>query len=459
MLILFSYMILLGLLIDEVIKDAYPDSDVLVVFNGAMLYYLGIDLFVRFMLYSLPKINIESYLHLPIKKSKIINFVLTKSVTNVFNVLPILAFIPFTLKVIVPGYSSLVALTWFAVMFIMVINNSFLLHYLKRRFADKPMIAAIFAAVIVLLIVLDKLNIIGLSGYSSLLFVSAANNPISILIPLTLLILVYSINYRYLKSKMTVEDINVKKQKKVDSLSKIKYFDSLGELGEMLMLELKLIWRNKRSRSIIMMSPLFLFYGLLFYPNEDMSNPIALIFVGIFMTGGIMFNYGQYMLGWESSYFDGILANNIDYHKHFRAKYLIIVAMVVLSYVLTIPYAYFGLNILLINTATFLFNLGFLSYLLMYFAANSKTRVDMTKGSAFNYQGMGASNWIMILPFFVLPVLIYLPFSLLGIPNIGIAVIAFIGVVSLALHKSLMKFVIKRFEKRKYIMAKGFREY
>jgi fumarate reductase subunit D len=452
-------MILLGLLIDEVIKDAYPDSDVLVVFNGAMLYYLGIDLFVRFMLYSLPKINIESYLHLPIKKSKIINFVLTKSVTNVFNVLPILAFIPFTLKVIVPGYSSLVALTWFAVMFIMVINNSFLLHYLKRRFADKPMIAAIFAAVIVLLIVLDKLNIIGLSGYSSLLFVSAANNPISILIPLTLLILVYSINYRYLKSKMTVEDINVKKQKKVDSLSKIKYFDSLGELGEMLMLELKLIWRNKRSRSIIMMSPLFLFYGLLFYPNEDMSNPIALIFVGIFMTGGIMFNYGQYMLGWESSYFDGILANNIDYHKHFRAKYLIIVAMVVLSYVLTIPYAYFGLNILLINTATFLFNLGFLSYLLMYFAANSKTRVDMTKGSAFNYQGMGASNWIMILPFFVLPVLIYLPFSLLGIPNIGIAVIAFIGVVSLALHKSLMKFVIKRFEKRKYIMAKGFREY
>jgi hypothetical protein len=95
----------------------------------------------------------------------------------------------------------------------------------------------------------------------------------------------------------------------------------------------------------------------------------------------------------------------------------------------------------------------------MYFAANSKTRVDMTKGSAFNYQGMGASNWLMVIPFFILPLLIWLPFNLLGIPNVGIAVIGFIGIVSLALHKTLMKFVIKRFEKRKYIMAKGFREY
>jgi hypothetical protein len=456
---MFSYLIILGLFVDELIKEIRPGSDPFVVFNGAMLYYFGIDLFFRFMMYSLPKINIESYLHLPIKKSKIINFVLTKSVTNVFNVLPLLVFIPFTLKVIVPGYSSLVGLTWFIIMFIMVINNSFLLHYLKRRFADKPIIAGAFAAVVVLLIVLDKLDIIGLSGYSSLIFVYMANNPITILIPFVLLILVYSINYMYLKSKLTVEDINVKKQKKVDSLSRIKYLDSLGELGEMLMLELKLIWRNKRSRSIIMMAPLFLLYGLLFYPNEDMSNPVMLIFVGIFMTGGVMLNYGQYMFGWESSYFDGILANNVDYQKHFRAKYLVIVAMVVLSYVLTIPYAYFGLNVLLINTATFLFNLGFLSYVLMYFAVYSKTRIDMTKSSAFNMQGMGASNWIMIIPFFILPVLIYLPFNILGIPNVGVAVIGSIGLVSLVLHKSLMKFVIKRFEKRKYIMAKGFREY
>ncbi len=113
---------------------------------------------------------------------------------------------------------------------------------------------------------------------------------------------------------------------------------------------------------------------------------------------------------------------------------------------------------LIINTATFLFNLGFLSFLLMYFSSSSRKRMDMTKSSAFNYQGLGASNWIMILPFFLLPILIWVPFNLLGIPHWGIGAIGFIGIVSLAFHKSLMKIVVKRFEQKKHLIAEGFRE-
>ncbi len=322
---MFSYLVLLGLFIDEILKDIYPDGDTFVIFNSGLLYYLGIDLFVRFFLYSLPVINIESYLHLPIKKSKIINFILLKSSLNIFNVLPLLVFIPFTFKVIVVDYSENIAFSWIIIMLILILNNSFLLHYLKRRFIDKPAIIGIFALIIVTTMVLDKFDIIALSDLSSQIFVFLSNNPFYIIIPFLILTLIYGINYSYLKSRMTIEDVNVKKQKKVDSLSRIKYFDSFGDLGEMILLEINLIWRNKRSRSIINMSPLFLLYGLLFYPNEDMQGLGFLIFVGVFMTGGIMFNYGQYMLSWESNYFDGIIANNIDFQKHFRAKYIMII--------------------------------------------------------------------------------------------------------------------------------------
>ena len=152
------------------------------------------------------------------------------------------------------------------------------------------------------------------------------------------------------------------------------------------------------------------------------------------------------------------LRNNIDFHKHFKAKYIIIVSTVVLCYLITIPYVFFGVKVLIINTATFLFNLGFLSFLCMYFSSNSRKRIDMTKSSAFNYQGMGATNWIMILPFFLLPIIIWAPFGILGIPYWGIALIGFIGIVSLAFHKSLMKLVVKRFEQKKHLIAAGFRE-
>ncbi len=52
---------------------------------------------------------------------------------------------------------------------------------------------------------------------------------------------------------------------------------------------------------------MFLLYGLFFYPNpvyKDMSG--FLIFVGIFMSGGMMLNYANYAFAYESSYFDAL---------------------------------------------------------------------------------------------------------------------------------------------------------
>lgn len=458
MLFVLSYLIILGLFIDQILKEIYPEGDIFAIFNGGIIYYLGIDLFVRFFMYSLPVINVESYLHLPIKKSKIIHFILLKSTLNIFNLMPLLVVIPFAIKVALVNYSVNVALAWIVLMVVLILNNSFILHYVKRRLVDKPIIIGVFALLLTLTIVLDKYNIIALSIFSSKLFVYISLHSIYLLVLVGILALVYFINFTYLKSRMNLEEVNLKKQQKIDGLSRIKYLDSLGEFGEMILLELKLIWRNKRSRSIIMMSPIFLLYGLLFYPNEDMNSTGFAIFVGVFMTGGIMFNYGQYMLSWESNYFDGIIANNIDFNKHFRAKYILIIFTVIFSYIVTIPYVYFGLKILLINTATFFFNLGFLSFLLMYFSSSSRKRMDMSKSSSFNYQGMGASNWIMVLPFFLLPILIWVPFNLLGYSEWGIVAIGLLGVISLAFHKSLMKIVVKRFEQKKHLIAKGFRE-
>ncbi len=459
MLIMFSYLVLLGLFIDKILIDIYPEGDVFAIFNGGIIYYLCADLFVRFFMYSLPVINIESYLALPIKKSKILNFILLKSSINIFNVLPLLVFIPFALKVINANYSGILAFSWFVLMIVLVLNNSFLLHYLKRKFIDKPAIIGFFAFIIGSAYFLDKFDIFSLSEISSNVLTYISYNPIFIIVPVIILALNYGINYTYLKSRMSIEEVNVKKQKKVDGLSKLKYLDSFGDLGEMILLELKLVWRNKRCRSVINMSPIFLFYGFFFYPQEIYLEGFGfLIFVGIFMTGGIMFNYGQYMLSWESNYFDGIIANNIDFYKHFRAKYYMIISTVIICYILTIPYVFFGTKVLIINTATFLFNLGFLSVLLMYFSSNSRKRMDMSKSSAFNYQGLGATNWIMVLPFFILPILIWLPFNLMGVPYWGIGVIGGIGVISLAFHKSLMKIVVKRFEEKKHLIAEGFRE-
>ena len=119
---------------------------------------------------------------------------------------------------------------------------------------------------------------------------------------------------------------------------------------------------------------------------------------------------------------------------------------------------FFGSKLLLINSVAFLYNIGVLSFLLLYLATYNKKRMDMSKGSAFNYQGIGASNWLAMIPAFLLPVLIYVPFSLAGLPYAGLIFIGIIGIIGLIFNKQILEIIFKQFEKRKYIMAEGFRE-
>jgi hypothetical protein len=106
----------------------------------------------------------------------------------------------------------------------------------------------------------------------------------------------------------------------------------------------------------------------------------------------------------------------------------------------------------------FLYNIGVLSFVLLYFATFNKKRIDLTRGGAFNYQGIGAMNWLAVLPAFLLPILIYIPFNLAGIPNTGIAFIGFLGILGLFFSRFFIRIIFRSFYKRKYIMATAFRE-
>ena len=107
---------------------------------------------------------------------------------------------------------------------------------------------------------------------------------------------------------------------------------------------------------------------------------------------------------------------------------------------------------------TWLYNIGVLSYLILYAATFSTKRMDMSKGAAFNYQGLGASHWLTILPFFLMPLLVYLPFSLLNYPYGGFIFIGVMGLLGLIFQKYFMQLIEKQFIKKKYGMASGFRQ-
>ncbi len=459
LLIMLLYLLVLGLFIDKILLELFPDKDPVTVFNGIILYYFGFEFLIRFFMQSLPTLNIETYLHLPIKKSAIVHYVSAKSIFVIGNYLTWLVFFPFAFKVIAPEYSVATAWIWVGTMVMLIFTNNFLTTYIKRQLANKPSIVGIFGLILVGLILLNYFGIISVTDFSAYIFGQLLVNRALIIVPAAMVVATYLMNFFFLKSKLYPDEIISKKKEKIDSLSDIKYLKTLGLTGQYISLDLRLLWRHKRTRSIIYMAPVFLLYGLFFYPNPaHQGTPGFLIFVGVFITGGIMMNYLNYCFSYESNYFDNILANYRDFEAYIKAKYLLAVSISTVCYVLTIPYVFFGTDILLINTMTYLYNLGFVSFVLFYISTYSKKRMDLKRGAAFNYQGIGATHWLSMLPAFLLPVLIYLPFGLTGFGTAGLLVIGALGIAGLLFHKTALNIVLKQFLKRKHIMAAGFRE-
>ena len=459
LLIMLLNFLVIGLLIDKILAETFPGQDPIVVFNGILLYYLGLELFLRFMVQELPVLNIETYLHLPIKRSTIVHYVAGKSIVAFGNYLPLLIAVPFAIKVVATTHGSPTGWLWLAGFMIMVFANNFLATYLKRQLTGRAWIVAVFGILLLGLILLDNLGLVSITSISSAAFGYLITQPLILIIPITWLFVAYGLNYFYLKGKLYPEEVIPHRQEKIDSIRNIRYLENKGLAGQLAFLDLRLIWRHKRTRTIIYMAPIFLLYGFFFYPQElYLETNGMLIFVGIFMTGGMMLNYTNYCFSYESNYFDNILANYKDYRKYIQVKFIIAVVVSTVCYLLTIPYVLFGAKVLLINTMAYLYNVGVLSMVLFWTATYSTKRMDLSKGAAFNYQGLGASHWLAMIPAFLMPVLIYLPFSLLGFPTAGLITIGALGIVGLLLHKTLMNMLLKQFLKRRYTMAEGFRE-
>ena len=128
--------LILGFAMYPLLKKLYPDSDPFVMANGFIFFWVLGDLFARFFFQKLPVMSVKPLLTLPIKRSKIVNYVLGKSATNFFNFLPVFAIIPFAVTLLNKGYASSVVLIWLAVMLLLTLISNYL-NFIFESFRPK----------------------------------------------------------------------------------------------------------------------------------------------------------------------------------------------------------------------------------------------------------------------------------------------------------------------------------
>ncbi len=440
------------------LKKEFPDSDPLLLVNGFLFYWFLSDLFLRFFMQKLPVMDVKPLLILPLGKSKILHYILVKSMTSFFNMLPFFTVLPFAGLLLNNGYENATVLTWIGCMLIFTFIINFFNFIIETKSAETELS---FLPIIVLGSGLFAVNYFEIISFSSLIanaISSIIEQPFLLLVPLGILIALYSANYSILKKKLVV-DGSLKQSVQIANSTEMAWTRRFGAIAPFLQLDLKLLWRNKRPRSTVFILIIGLLYGLVFYPNPTYQNMMPMfVFVGIFVTGIFMINFGQFIPAWDSGYYKLLMSQNVKYVEYLNSKFSLMVMSAVMMFILSIPYVYFGWEILLIHFAAMVYNIGVNAYVLLYAGSFNKKRIDLTQRAVFNYQGTGAVQWILGFPLLLFPIIFfYIPYKFIGF-EAGIATLIILGGIGILFHQKLMAIITKRYLNSKYKMIHAFEQ-
>ncbi|MDN3205487.1 DUF5687 family protein [Algoriphagus sediminis] len=458
--LLLLYVLLAGLFLSEIIDKVAEGQDPLELLNSWLIYFFLGEFMYRYFIQKLPVIELESLLHLPIGKRRIIHMLLVRSFVSPLNIIALLLFLPFSISHVAEVNGGIGMLGWLG----LILSFSWTLHWFmlwfKQRFEDSFIGLVVVFAVLLMGGGLSYMGWFNVGEWVAPMFTLASTSLIPFFVFLALCIGMYFITYNYYLNNAYLEDLSEEEEIRFANQS-LGFLSRFGDAGEMANLEWKLIIRHKKSRTYLMLSAFFLLYGLIFYTNPVYQSEginFIFIFVGVFITGIFMIQYGQLFLSWNSANFDFFVNRKDGLESLVKGKYLLFVAISILCFVCSVPYAYFGWKFLFIHFVTFLFNIGILMHVIIYLALWKPKPMDLNKGAMFNYEGVGAAQFLMIIPMMILPYVIYLPFAFLVSEYAGLIALGVLGAVGIVFFKPLMAINLKRLLAQRYEISSSFRQ-
>ncbi|MEM1339422.1 MAG: DUF5687 family protein [Bacteroidota bacterium] len=437
-----------------ILRKLVPSEGPMWVLNQFLIYWILAELFFRYFMQKLPVMDIKPLLINNIPKSSIIHYILGRSVLSGFNLFTLVTFVPFAIVLLVKGYPAANVLLWLLALVVLTLCSNFLNFLINK--------SDIALGVIVTLLLsfwgLEYFGLLSIRDFFGPIFNGLYAYPLAILIPFAILGILYSLNFQYLKNVLYLDGAlrgKVKAAKATD-LSWTKRF---GEMAPFLQLDLKLIWRNKRTKAQVWISLLFVFYGLIFYTQEIYADmPLIHVFLGIFMTGIFLSNFGQFIPAWDSAYYSMMMSQNIPLRKYLESKALLITVSVVVMFFLTIPYVYFGWKILAVNIACAIYNLGVNIPVILFFGSFNKKRIELDQSPFGNMQGTSAVQFLIMLPVLGGPIVLFTLFNYLVSFEAAVAVLVVLGVLGYAFRNMLLDRITEEYSKKKHIMLEGFKQ-
>jgi multisubunit Na+/H+ antiporter MnhC subunit len=431
--------------------------DPIVSVNQFLFYFVIVDLIVRLMLQKIPVLNIRPLLIFPINKSTIVHFSLGKTILSFFNIIHAFFLIPFSIVLLIEGYDPASVVLWFLAVYSLFYCNNFI----NILLSNKDNLFALFLGITAVLGGLHYYGIFDITAYVAPFFNALFNTYWAFLIPVVAVIVLYYVTFQYFKKNLYL-DAGLSSKHDEAKTEDLTWLNQFGTIGTFLKNDIKLIKRNKRSKTTVGLSVMFLFYGLLFFTNSVSmyNNPIMHIFAGIFVSGGFLITFGQFVPSWDSSYYQLMMTQNIPYKGYLSSKWWLMVIATIVTTVIASFYLYFGVQVYLTIIVGAIYNIGVNSHLVLLGGAYTKTPIDLSsgKGAFGDKKAFNVKTMLISIPQLGLPVLLYWLGSKYGSPTIGLALVAALGVIGFAFKEKAFSLIEKTYKSEKYATIAAYKQ-
>ena len=436
-------------------KEAYH------VMNSGLIFILALDFLLRLPFLKTPTQEVKPYLLLPIKRSRLIDFLLLRSGLNSFNLLWLFLFVPFAIITVTKFYGIGGVLTYCIGIWLLIVFNNYW-YLLCRTLMDERiwwvlLPIAVYGGIAAALFIPDNSPLFGFFIDLGEGFITG--NILTFICVLVAITLMWFIN-RSIMQKLVYNELNKTEDTtvQVKTVSEYKFLDRYGEIGEYIRLELKLLLRNKVCRkSLYSVTAIVLIFSLTisFSDIYDGGSRDFFVLYNYIIFGILVLSP---LMSYEGNYIDGLMSRKESIYSLLRAKYILYSIALIIPFVLMIPGMVTGRVSVLGCIAWIVFVPGAVYFCLFQLAVYNNKTLDLNaKMTGRQNVGTGLQNLISGAAFGV-PLLLFFVLNATVGKEITPWILLVIGILFIATSRWWLRNVYHRFMKRRYKNMEGFHD-
>ncbi|WP_066631755.1 DUF5687 family protein [Labilibacter marinus] len=453
-----AVLLTVGFNIPSIFKQFFPSADPVILFNQFVWGYFLISALMRQLVQSLPVVDTIPLLSLPFKKRKIAQYVVNKSFISFLNLTPWFIVLPFAFTVLSKQFTAISVSAWVINLLGFVLIDHLTAILVKRSAPSKQRTIMILYVIGIIVFVISYFEILPVAEWFGNYLLLVLEKPFLAIIPLVTCVPLYLINIKSITESLYL-DSGILPTEKEQSTYSFDWTNKFGQMGTYLALELKMITRNKRPKTALFSVIFLLCYGFIVYGSpQNLSKDFMLVLVGLFVTGSFSISYGQFTPAWHAQYYSFINTRNFGLKEMLNTQYFLFIATTILAYIFSTIYLMYGAKILMVNAVMAIFNIGFTSHIVLWMGSYSSKPIDLSRGSFMNYQGTGASQWVMSFIIILPPIILFAVLNAFIGANWAYAIFTMIGVLGIIFHGLIMDKVMKRYQDNKHRMLFAYKQ-